>query len=178
VPSRTYPQIQDDVYKNVPGTDLGVPTRSYGKIQDDVYKSVPGQDLGAPDRSYKPADGKVYPDANNDQAPLNTQKVYPDSVKTSTNSQIEPAPVYSQTQKISSNGELRDPSNTFTTQPNAVYPKVDQVNRKSRGEIGKAYPQTTGDFIVEAPLNLGNLKPEGKYNISTGGLNPEPEKFE
>ncbi len=178
VPSRTYPKIQDDVYQNVPGTDLGVPTRSYDKIQDDVYKSVPGQDLGAPDRSYKPAEGKVYPDVNNDQTPLSTQKVYPDGLKTSTNSSIEPAPVYSQTQKISSNGELRDPVNTFTTQPNAVYPKVDTINRKSRGEIGKAYPQTTGDFIIEAPINLGNLKPEGKYNISTGGLNPEPEKFE
>ncbi len=178
VPSRTYPKIQDDVYQNVPGTDLGVPTRSYGKIQDDVYASVPGQDLGTPERVYKPSEGKVYPDSNNEQIPLTAQKVYPDGISSATNSSIESAPVYSQTQKVSSNGELRDPSNTFTSQPNPVYPKVEATNRKSRGEIGKAYPQTTGDFIVEPPLNLGNLKPGGKYNISTGGLNPEPEKFE
>ena len=51
-------------------------------------------------------------------------------------------------------------------------------NEKSRGDIGKAYPNTNGDFIVEKPLNMGNLKPKDKYNISTGGMNPDPEKFE
>lgn len=178
VPDRTYSKIQDDVYGNVPGSDLGVPTRSYAKIQDDVYGNVPGSDLGVPQRSYKPSDGKVYPDKSTNQLPFNAQKVYEDQVKTDNNSQIEPDPVYTPSQKIASNGELRDPSNTFTTQPNAVYPKMEASNRKSRGEIGKAYPQTTGDFIIEAPIDLGNLKPGGKYNISTGGLNPEPEKFE
>jgi len=178
VPSRTYPKIQDDVYQNVPGSDLGVPTRSYGKIQDDVYAKVPGSDLGAPQRVYKPSEGKVYPENSSQQIPVNAQKVYPDATKSPSNSQIEASPVYIQSQKVSSNGELRDPSNTFTSQPNPVYDKAKIPSGKSRGEIGKVYPQTTGDFIIEPPIDLGNLKPGGKYNISTGGLNPEPEKFE
>jgi hypothetical protein len=154
VPDRVYTDPIGDVYSNVPGSELGVPQRVYPIISEDVYTT------------------------NQNPTPLPEQKVYPDSVKSASLDNIESGPVYAQTQKISSNGELRDPSNSFTTKPNAVYPKVESTSRQSRGDIGKAYPNTSGDFIVERPLDLGNLKPEDKYNISTGGMNPEPEKFE
>ena len=130
-----------------------------------------------PQRVYPTISEDVY-QVNQNSIPLPEQKVYPDSAKSSSQANIEAGPVYAQTQKISSNGELRDPSNTFSTKPNAVYQKIENTNKKSRGDIGKAYPNTSGDFIIENPLNLGNLKPEYKYNISTGGMNPEPEKFE
>ena len=177
VPDRVYTAPGGDVYSNVPGTDLGVPDRVYTDPIGDVYSNVPGTDLGVPQRVYPIISEDVYT-ANQNPTPLPEQKVYPDSVKSASLDNIESGPVYAQTQKISSNGELRDPSNSFTTKPNAVYPKVESTSRQSRGDIGKAYPNTSGDFIVERPLDLGNLKPEDKYNISTGGMNPEPEKFE
>ena len=177
VPDRVYVAPGGDSYPNVPGADLGVPDRVYTNPNEDVYANVPGSELGVPQRVYPTISEDVY-QVNQNSIPLPEQKVYPDSAKSSSQANIEAGPVYAQTQKISSNGELRDPSNTFSTKPNAVYQKIENTNKKSRGDIGKAYPNTSGDFIIENPLNLGNLKPEYKYNISTGGMNPEPEKFE
>jgi hypothetical protein len=177
VPDRVYSEPGGDVYSNVPGTDLGVPDRVYTNPNGDVYSNVPGSELGVPQRVYPTISEDVYP-PNQNPMTLPEEKVYPDAASPSSQTNIQAGPVYTQTQKISSNGELRDPSNSFTTKPNAVYPKVENTNRQSRGDIGKAYPNTSGDFIVERPLDLGNLKPEDKYNISTGGMNPEPEKFE
>ena len=177
VPDRVYVAPGGDSYPNVPGADLGVPDRAYTNPNEDVYANVPGSELGVPQRVYPTISEDVY-QVNQNSIPLPEQKVYPDSAKSSSQANIEAGPVYAQTQKISSNGELRDPSNTFSTKPNAVYQKIENTNKKSRGDIGKAYPNTSGDFIIENPLNLGNLKPEYKYNISTGGMNPEPEKFE
>jgi hypothetical protein len=177
VPDRVYTAPGGDAYSDVPGTALGVPDRVYIDPNGDAYANVPGSELGVPQRVYPTISEDAYP-ANQNSMPLPEQKVYPDPMKSASQTNIESGPVYAQTQKISSNGELRDPSNAFATKPNAVYQKVETANRKSRGDIGKAYPNTSGDFIVEKPLNLGNLKPEDKYNISTGGMNPEPEKFE
>jgi hypothetical protein len=44
--------------------------------------------------------------------------------------------------------------------------------------MGKVYPPTSGDFMVEKPLDLGNLKPPTKYNISKGGFNTAKTEFE
>jgi hypothetical protein len=161
VPTRAYPGIKDDVYKNVPGSDLGVPARPYGTLSEDVYKSVPGNDLGVPDRKYSGVNENVYP-AQNPTAPQSpgSQRVYPDNVK------------------VASPDGLRDASNTFTQKPSPVYQPVLPDKKSKRGDIGKAYPQTTGDFIVEKPLNLGNLKPPTKYNISTGQNNTPKENFD
>jgi hypothetical protein len=82
------------------------------------------------------------------------------------------------TPKVSYNGELRDESNTFTTKPGSVYKPQKSFTGQSKGDIGKVYPQTTGDFIVEKPLDLGNLKPADKYNISLGQNNPDPNELE
>jgi hypothetical protein len=177
VPDRVYTAPGGDAYADVPGNALGVPDRVYTAPGGDAYTNVPGSELGVPDRVYPTISGDVYPDNQNPMS-LPEQKVYPDPVKSASQPNIESGPVYNQTQKISSNGELRDPSNAFVTKPNAVYPRVESTNRQSRGDIGKAYPNTSGDFIIENPLNLGNLKPEDKYNISTGGMNPDAEKFE
>jgi len=177
VPDRVYANPGGDAYSNVPGSDLGVPDRVYNAPGGDSYSNVPGSDLGVPDRVYPQISEDVYP-PNQNSIPLPEQKVYPDAVKNANQTSIEANPVYAQTQKIASNGELRDAVNTFTTKPNAVYKKSEMEGRKSRGEIGKAYPNTNGDFIVETPLDMGNLKPKDKYNISTGGMNPSPEKFE
>ena len=177
VPDRVYTNPEGDAYSNVPGSDLGVPDRVYTNPGGDAYSNVPGSDLGVPDRVYPQISDDVYP-SNQNPIPLTEQKVYPDAVKNANQTTIEAGPVYAQTQKIASNGELRDAVNTFTTKPNAVYQKSEMESRKSRGDIGKAYPNTNGDFIVENPLDMGNLKPKDKYNISTGGMNPSPEKFE
>jgi len=85
--------INDDVYKGVPGTDLGVPGRRYGRISDreygqnrsvqsnindDVYKKVPGSDLSAPGRQYGGINDREY----NNQNPLvntNLGRVYTSS---------------------------------------------------------------------------------------------------
>ena len=57
--------LNEDSYKEVPGTDLGLPNRQYPKLQDDEYKDVPGNDLGVPGRTYGAPNGKVYtPDPN------------------------------------------------------------------------------------------------------------------
>ena len=177
VPDRVYTNPEGDAYSNVPGSDLGVPDRVYTNPEGDAYSNVPGSDLGVPDRVYPQISDDVYP-SNQNPIPLTEQKVYPDAVKNANQTTIEAGPVYAQTQKIASNGELRDAVNTFTTKPNAVYQKSEMESRKSRGDIGKAYPNTNGDFIVENPLDMGNLKSKDKYNISTGGMNPSPEKFE
>ena len=177
VPDRVYVAPVGDAYNEVPGTDLGVPDRVYTNPVGDAYSNVPGSDLGVPDRVYPQISDDVYP-FNQNPIPLTEQKVYPDAVKNANQTTIEAGPVYAQTEKIASNGELRDAVNTFTTKPNAVYQKSEMEGRKSRGDIGKAYPNTSGDFIVENPLDMGNLKSKDKYNISTGGMNPSPEKFE
>ena len=177
VPDRVYPAPGGDVYPDVPGPDLGVPDRVYKNLNDDVYSNVPGSDLGVPQRVYPTISEDVY-SSNQTPISLPEEKVYPDAVKSASEPNIGSTQVYPQTQKISSNGELRDPVNTFATKPNAVYKKSEMESTKPRGDIGKAYPNTNGDFIVEAPLNIGNLKPKDKYNISTGGMNPSPEKFE
>ena len=177
VPDRVYKNPGGDVYTNVPGPDLGVPDRVYKNLNDDVYSNVPGSDLGVPQRVYPAVTEDVYT-SDQSQVSLPEERIYPDAGKSASPSNIDPNPVYPQTPKIFSNGELRDPINSFSTKPNPVYTKPKMESGKSRGDIGKAYPNTSGDFIVEKPLNIGNLKPKDKYNISTGGMNPSPEKFE
>ena len=53
--------LKEDVYKNVPGKDLGLPDRQYQKVKTDEYKDVPGKDLGVPKRVYNKPKEDVYP---------------------------------------------------------------------------------------------------------------------
>jgi hypothetical protein len=179
VPDRVYPGINDDVYKNVPGTDLGVPERNYGKINEDVYSKVPGSDLGSPERKYNIPSGHVYSqsDLNQDSNKFTSpEKVYPGGML-DTSPGIGSDKVYTEKKLISANGELRDPSNTFSTIPTPVYSPAKMVSKKQRGSMGIVYPSTNGNFIIEAPLNLGDSKPADKFNISTGQLNPDKTEF-
>jgi hypothetical protein len=74
------------------------------------------------------------------------------------------------------NGELRLPENSFTQPPGTVYAQERSLN--TRGIIGKVYPVTAGEFVIEPPLNLGNSKPEDKFNVSLGTFNPSLDNEE
>jgi len=194
VPDRVYPSPGGDVYANVPGQDLGVPDRVYPDFNDDVYSNVPGADLGVPERVYGKGLGEdVYTDSpvpqnlgnNNNVYPVNPiqssglegSKVYSDEVPASTENLG--GPVYPEEVSISSRGELRSPSNTFDSTPTPVYPPTKApLSSRSRGEIGKVYPPVTDDFKIEGPIDLGNLKPPTKYNVSLGQFNPDPTNYD
>ena len=183
VPDRVYPDPGGDSYPNVPGSDLGVPDRVYPGIGIDEYPSVPGRDLGVPDR--------VYPDFNLDEFPTvpgsdlgvpsriypsPREKVYPDPVSDFTVDR-NIGSVYTPETPIVSGNELRSPSNVFDSPPAPIYAQTRPSYQE--GNIGSVYPQTSGDFIVAAPIDLGNLKGPDKFNISLGTLNgPSPDAGE
>jgi hypothetical protein len=190
VPDRVYPQPTGDVYDQVPGQDLGVPDRVYPNFNDDVYSGVPGQDLGVPDRAYPVFNESVYVtppstgqlsdniEVYGEPSPpgsLPETQVYPNAEFTSDINNLG-GQVYPERRVVNSSGELRDPSNTFEQKPTPVYPKIKET--QNRGDIGKVYPPTSGDFMVEKPIDLGNLKPPTKYNISKGGFNTPETEFE
>ena len=164
VPDRVYPVVNDDAYPDVPGFDLGVPDRRYPAVNDDVYADVPGSDLGVPDRRYGSVNENVYagePEKSNRL--VSPDRIYED----------EPA-------KITGNlGDLyKDtPGNesSFTSKPSPVYP--DPVNRYFRGTLGDIYPPTSEDFQPDIVGDLGNTKAKDSYNISLGGKNPDPAKY-
>jgi hypothetical protein len=107
-----------------------------------------------PDRNYSPQlSDDVYTDSNFTTDSLGKSKVY------------------SETSQVSSRGELRSPESNFTEPPGRVYSPLRK--NQSSGEIGNVYPVTSGDFIIEDPLNLGNSKPSDKYNVSLGDYNPD-----
>ena len=175
-PNRVYPQPEGDVYTKVPGEDLGVPDRAYGAIKDDVYGNVPGSDLGVPDRKYPGFNERVYPDSGPFPNTQINEQVYPDPVSSETpdvSARVYPNP---ETPSVSFEKNNRPPS-----QPAPVYPKSEPP-RVSRGELGKTYPKTAENFIVEkineqTTLNLGNMKTIDKYNASLGQFNPDENKF-
>jgi hypothetical protein len=152
VPDRIYPAPGGDEYADVPGRDLGVPDRAYPGFRIDEYASVPGGDLGVPDRAYPIPGGKVYPDN-----------------MSSSFSERNIGQVYSPESPIVAGNELRSPSNTFDTPPAPVYSATSPNYR--RGDIGREYPPTTGDFIPMAPVDLGNTKGPDTFNISLGTKN-------
>ena len=195
-PDRVYPSPGGDVYSNVPGTDLGSPDRVYPDFNDDVYANVPGSDLGVPDRVYGNGlsedvygtppiqqnlgnTNNVYPPQNSSSGQLDDSRVYPEDEFNQSQQNLG-QPVYSDVTLISSRGELRDPSNTFDSTPSPVYPPTGRVSAssRSRGDIGKVYPPVTEDFNANDGVDLGNLKPPTKYNISLGGFNPDPINYE
>ena len=108
---------------------------------------------------------------------MEESKVYSDLASSSTESLG--GPVYPDEVQISSRGELRSPSNTFDSTPPPVYaPSRTASSSKSRGDIGKVYPPVTEDFKTDQPIDLGNLKPPTKYNISLGQFNPDPTNYD
>jgi len=193
-PDRVYPAPGGDVYANVPGKDLGVPDRIYPDFDDDVYSNVPGTDLGVPERVYGNGlsedvytdlavpqelenNNNVYPADPVQSSGLSESKVYPDPVSSS--QENLGGPVYQEEVMVSSRGELRSSSNTFDSVPTPVYtPIKTSENLKFRGDAGKVYPSVTDDFKIDSPVDLGNLKPPTKYNVSLGQFNPDPTDYD
>jgi hypothetical protein len=154
-PDRVYPPPGGDVYTDVPGRDLGVPDRVYPTDPiGDIYSGVPGPDLGVPDRVY----------------PITSDDVYTDTIFPNT---LPREQVYTPSTLSNVAGELRSVENSFTQPPGSVYQA--SPPRPMQGGLGDVYPPTVGDFIVEPPLNLGNMKPSTKFNPSLGKFNPTEE---
>ena len=176
VPDRVYPIPTGDEYPDVPGKDLGVPDRVYPIPTGDEYPDVPGRDLGVPDRVYPIPTGDEYPDVPgrdlgvpNRVYPGLNEDVYSNSGSTTLVDQ-NIGRVYPTEQKVvAPGGELRSPSNVFDSLPKPVYPPVSPALQ--RGEIGRVYPPTEGDFILSSPVDLGNTKGDDKFNISLGTVN-------
>ena len=176
VPDRIYPAPGGDVYGNVPGSDLGVPDRAYPVPGGDVYSNVPGSDLGVPDRNYTSTSlGDAYATVPGEDlgVPLRRYPQFNEDVYTDTfiPDSLNPEVVYPPSQLQNIGGELRSPENSFSSPPTAVY-QAESLSYQ-RGELGKIYPPTLGDFIIDPPLNLGNNKPANKYNPSLGTFNPD-----
>ena len=178
VPDRVYPPPGGDVYDNVPGSDLGSPDRVYPPPGGDVYTDVPGRDLGVPDRVY-PTDpiGDIYsgvpgPDLGVPDRvyPITRDDVYTDTIFPNT---LPREQIYTPSTLANVAGELRSVENSFTQPPGSVYQASSP--RPMQGGLGDVYPPTVGDFIVEPPLNLGNMKPSTKFNPSLGKFNPTEE---
>ena len=180
VPDRVYPAPGGDVYPNVPGSDLGVPDRVYPATKIDEYPNSPGRDLGVPDRAYPTPGGDEYPTVPGSDLgvpsrkyPEFKEKVYPDPVVDFTMNQ-NIGTVYKKESLVPVGNELRSPSNSFDSPPAPIYAKTSPTYRET--PIGNMYPPTNGDFIVSAPINLGNSKPADKFNISLGTVNgPVPD---
>jgi len=177
-PDRVYPIPGGDAYENVPGSDLGAPDRVYPIPGGDAYENVPGRDLGVPDRVY-PSDpiGDIYsgvpgPDLGVPDRvyPITRGDVYTEDSIFGT---LPREQVYTPSTLANVAGELRSRENSFTEPPKSVYEPV--VFKPPQGGLGDVYPPTVGDFIIEPPLNLGNMKPPSKFNPSLGTFNPTEE---
>jgi hypothetical protein len=197
VPDRLYPNPEGDAYSNSPGRDLGVPDRIYGKPEGDAYAKVPGSDLGGPDRIYQNPSGDVYsrvPGSDlgvpNRSYEFTKEKVYPDFIPgddirvrdtvykrayndTESSSSKLNEIVYPQGAPVNSNAPSEAFSSVYGNNQNRISP---------RGDIGRIYPKTAEDFIVEKvesqkELNLGNMKLPTKYNMSLGDFNPDENEF-
>ena len=190
VPNRIYPAPGGDEYPTSPGPDLGAPDRVYAAPSGDEYTTSPGPDLGAPDRMYPAPGGDSYPTSPGPDlgAP---DRMYPapggDEYPTSPGPDLgAPSRMYSGVNEnvypnqgvVSGNGQQINTNSNFQQQPGSVYsqPPIN-TNTISRGDMDKVYPPTSGDFSLEKPLNLGNLKPTDKYNISMDGFNSDKNDF-
>ena len=124
-------------------------------LKDDVYSKVPGTDLGVPARQYPPFREEVYPpNLGTSESNIN-EKVYPPNVP--------------------------DVNNVLGSYD--VYPGVSNLQSTNDNGIGRVYPKTVEDFVLEKiisqkDLTLGNLKPVDKYNISLGDFNSPESDFE
>jgi hypothetical protein len=157
-----------------------------------MYKGSLGESSGDSRESLY-SSPKVYP-LENSSDPQNLDasvpRVYPENM--GTNSQlgdISPK-VYRDempTNQLRNNETLYPANNNLPGQavPNPLdgVPSVykNEGPRTIRGDIGKAYPKTAEDFVMERNLEpeqgLGNLKPEDRYNQSLGDFNPPEEDF-
>ena len=165
-PDRVYPATTGDEYTTSPGSDLGAPSRSYQVPSGDEYRGVPGNDLGSPGRVYSNPSGDEYTGSPGPDLGL------PNRSYEGVNENVYP------NQNVVSDSRMISENSNFQQPPGSVYssPPIN-TNVISRGDMDKIYPPTSGDFALEKPLNLGNLKSNTKYNISTDGFNSDKNDF-
>ena len=169
---------------------MGVPGRLYSpSLRDDVYSDVPGADLGVPDRLYPPFREEVYPPNLGTRESDINEKVYPPNVPNA-NSDLGSYDVYPPvppaTNAPNSIGDVYSPVPPATNAPNSigdVYSGIGNLQAPNDNAIGRVYPKTVEDFVLEKiisqkDLTLGNLKPVDKYNISLGDFNSPESDFE
>ena len=149
VPDRQYPTLSSDEYLNNPGSDLGVPGRVYPDIDLDIYQNNPGSDLGVPDRQYP---------VNNDDAYNNVpgtdlgvpSRVYPDL----------DLDVYPN----NPGSDLGVPDRVYQSNSDDEY---NNVPGQDLGVIGRVYEEPDGDVYPSNPGSDLGL-PDREYKNSEG----------
>ena len=188
--TRIYPRPEGDVYPAG-----GEPRETQQSFIEDVYSD----DLfGSPETGnpsgISNSGASVYPSelglVNSQQDSLNETGVYPDAPNPIQIDEISPR-LYSQDfrpTELGSREILYPVENNLPGQfqPNpldgtpSIYPSG--VTPSIRGDIGKVYPKTAEDFVMELNRrepdpDLGNLKHEDRYNQSLGDFNPPEDDF-
>ena len=178
---RTYPSVSGDVYPNTAGSDLAVPRSSYsGSLENNTTNQISGDRVYA-NQSNIPASNlsadQVYSAPSMSNSFGSAERVYENQISTNSLNQIEQNPIYPKQESTISNSDVL--SNFKGEMPEPVYPPVQSfASSRMRGDLGRDYPPVSGDFLIDKPINLGNLKPPDKYNISIGGYNSPKSEFE
>ena len=188
--TRIYPRPEGDVYPAG-----GEPRETQQSFIEDVYSD----DLfGSPETGnpsgISNSGASVYPSelglVNSQQDSLNETGVYPDAPNPIQVDEISPRlyPQDFRPTELGSREILYPVENNLPGQfqPNpldgtpSIYPSG--VTPSIRGDIGKVYPKTAEDFVMELNRrepdpDLGNLKHEDRYNQSLGDFNPPEDDF-
>lgn len=152
VPNRVYPNVSGDLYTRSPGSDLGLPDRAYSMPDGDKYVDVPGRDLGVP--------GRVYPNVSGD--------VYSGDIYSNPPNKLAGERAYQEKDLV--NFDPSNPVDTFNGErPSPVYPIPSQPTEQTRN-LGSEYQTTLDDFLLNLPVNLGNLQSPDRYNTSSNQL--------
>lgn len=149
VPDRQYPTISSDEFVNNPGSDLGVPGRIYPTVDLDIYQNNPGSDLGVPDRQYPSNNDDVY---NN--VPGNDLGV-PERVYQELNLDIYPT---------NPGASLGVPDRQYPPINNDAYPNVPGADL---GVIGRIYEAPNTDVYSTNPGSDLGL-PDREYKKTEG----------
>jgi len=151
LPDRQYPTVSTDEYGNVPGADLGVPQRVYPTINSDVYGGVPGNDLGVPERQYPSLNSDEYNNVPGNDLGV-PQRVYP-TINDDIYSTV-PGPDLGVPQRqypsVSNNDEYSDVPGADLGVPERVYSKPS----------GDVYPDVPGSDLG-LPLRQYSAPPSG-----------------
>lgn len=141
--------LNEDVYPNVPGSDLGLPNRTYQTNTSDEYPDVPGADLGVPNRVYPVASGDQYSNTPGSDLGLPT-RIYP----------------------ANNSDEYADVPGSDLGVPGRVYPNInsDQYTDTPGSDLGlpgRVYPSVNTDEYSNVPgSDLG--VPNRVYTVASG----------
>lgn len=131
LPDRQYQPAKGDEYPNVPGSDSGVPGRVYPEvIKEDVYTSNPGVDAGLPDRQYPTVSDDSYSNVPGSDLGV-PSRVYPD---------------------LEEDAYSDNPGSDLGL-PDRQYPPVnddayDDTSSQSTDQIGAVYPDSNNEYSL------------------------------